>query len=348
MTSASLLYVGSYATAEQPGISVFRHDPASGQLQLLHQQRGLLNPSYLALHPQGHTLYAASETVLDKDGQPGQVLALRLSPEGLPLHPLPAQASGGDSPCHLSVHPSGRMLYVANYVSGTVAALPLAEDGTPGPAEVLHQLQGQGPDPERQDGPHAHEVHLSPDGQWLLVPDLGSDRVVIFRLDPDGRPHLHGSAAMPEGTGPRHLAFAPDGQTCYLAGELGNSLTVFRFADGQLHQQQNVLLSDDAQPDWLPAEVHSTADGRHVLMSVRGPDTLAVFSVQPDGHLQLEGHVPCGTHWPRHFCFSPDGRQVLVAGERGDTVTRLDWNGSQLGQPQPLAQLGQPTHLLFG
>jgi 6-phosphogluconolactonase len=206
------VYVGCYTEPSfgaGEGISVFRFDAGSGGLSLVQTVTGVANPSYLASSADGRHLYAVEE--LDE----GAVTAFARDPETGRLTFLNRQSSEGAAPCHASLDPSGRYALVANYGSGSVAALPIAADGRIGPATGVVQHAGSSVHPERQEGPHAHMVVSSParDGRLVLATDLGTDRIMVYRLDdatgrllPNDRGPAYAEAA--RGDGPRHVAFA--------------------------------------------------------------------------------------------------------------------------------------------
>jgi hypothetical protein len=157
-TSQHVLYIGSYASTDQPGIYVCTFDDTTGELGVRGSFAGVTNPSFLVVHPNGRSLYAVSETNQQKDGTPGAVWAFRCIHESWSIEPLNHQLSGGDLPCHLEIDASGRWLLVSNYGSGSVGVLPILADGTLGEMTDLDQHHGNGPHPERQEGPHAHSA----------------------------------------------------------------------------------------------------------------------------------------------------------------------------------------------
>lgn len=210
-------YIGSFTAAGGPGILTATVAPDSGALTVVSGTDGLADPSYLALAPDGDTLYAVSETA------EGAVAAYRVSgdrpePAG---RPVPVE---GDGPTHLSLY-AGHVL-TANYGSGTVTAVPVRADGTLArSASGVLRHTGSGPHAQRQQGPHAHQVRPDPSGRWAVSVDLGTDSVRICTLT-DGAPAVHREVALRPGSGPRHLAFHPDGSQAYVVNELAPTVTV--------------------------------------------------------------------------------------------------------------------------
>ena len=152
ITSQHVLYVGSYAAADQPGIHACTFDHATGDLTLQASFVGVANPSFVVVHPNGHWLYAVSETNQQQEGMSGAVWAFRCRHEPWSIEPINHQMSGGDSPCHLEIDANGRWLLVSNYGSGTVGVLPILADGALGKMTNLIQHHGRGPHSERQEG----------------------------------------------------------------------------------------------------------------------------------------------------------------------------------------------------
>ncbi|HMA36881.1 MAG TPA: lactonase family protein [Chloroflexia bacterium] len=342
MTPPQLLYAGSYAAADQPGIYAFTFDAATGRLAGQGSWAGIAHPSFLAIHPHRPWLFAVSETSTAEDGVAGAVWALRRRPGPAILEPINHQASGGDSPCHLAVDATGRWLLVANYGTGSVGLLPIAADGALGPAADLVQHHGRGPHPVRQAGPHAHSATFAPDGRFVLVADLGLDAVLVYALDPvAGRLQPQTQVPTRPGAGPRHLAFHPGGRHVYVANELDNTLAVYAYdaARGALQEQQVVATLPPAATASTVADIHLSAAGNRVYVSNRGHDSIAVFDVAANGQLERGSFLPCGGRWPRNFAIAPGGQFLLVANQHSDAlaVLPLGDSGSTLGAPRARA-----------
>ena len=231
----SLVYVGAYTGAgKAEGIGVFRLDPQSGALDPLQTVGGLNSPTFLALHPTRPLLYSVERQVDEPGLQTGAVTGFAVDPAGGRLTRLNRQPSGGASPCYVSVHPSGRYVFAANYASGHVASYAVAADGSVGPPISVVHHQGSGPNPQRQEGPHAHSIVPDPGGTFVLSCDLGIDRVLIYRLSAEGAllPNDPPAGVANGGSGPRHLAFHPSRRFVYVVNEIDSTVTAYAYDGG--------------------------------------------------------------------------------------------------------------------
>ncbi|HEU4349443.1 MAG TPA: lactonase family protein [Actinoplanes sp.] len=345
--AGELVFLGCYTGetgGEGEGIALMRRDPATGDLTRLGVVARTPSPSFLAQHPDLPVLYAVNELGA------GAVSAFAVAADGS-LTELAVRSTGGAHPCHLAVTPDGRHLLAANYDSGSVSVHPLGPDGVPGERSDLVHLQGRGPDPERQQGPHAHMVAPDPSGPGVLITDLGSDRVWRARLDPvSGRlVDLDAAIVTAPGTGPRHLCRTADG-ALLIAGELSADLTWYRPGAHGLEQAGRVAATTLDGPAF-PSEVTMGADGRFVYLANRGPNTVSVFSWTGGGARTgdgavLIGEVPSGGDWPRHMALLAD--HLYVTNERSHSVTvfRIDPDtGLPQVQGEPIAE-PSPTCLV--
>ncbi|MEV2213481.1 lactonase family protein [Streptomyces sp. NPDC050997] len=305
-------FIGSFTAAGGPGIVTAAVAEGSGALTLLSSLDGLPDPSYLALAPDGGTLYAVSETA------EGAVAAYRVNGDR-PEPAGPPVPIDGNGPTHLGVH-AGHVL-TANYGSGSVTAVPLRPDGTlaHAPSGVFRHT-GSGPHTPRQHGPHAHQVQPDPSGRWAVSVDLGTDSVRVCTLT-DGGLVLHREIALRPGSGPRHLAFHPDGSHAYVVNELTPTVTVCHWgaADGTLEPlAETPALPGTPDGHAYPSGIVASPDGRFVWTAIRGEDVLSTFAVEGET-LRLLGTAPCGGHWPRALT-EADGF-LYVANERSGDVT---------------------------
>lgn len=338
-----LVLVGGYAPAAQPGILFCTFDSAHGVLTKRGAASGITNPSFLALHPNGEWLFSVSETSA-ADGAPGGVAALRLARTTGTFTLTNTQPSGGDWPCHLCLDVSGRWLIVSNYGSGSVRVFPIGADGALGEATDHVQHQGRGPNAQRQEGPHAHSATPMPDGEQLLVADLGTDQLMMYELNADdGTLARTGAVIVPAGAGPRHITFSADGRQLFVATELGNTVVRYRYdaANGTFAIQQEISTVPTDAPTSYVADIHLSPDDTRLYVSNRGHNSIATYTIGPDGALALAGVTPCGGDWPRNFAVSPDGRWLLVANQYSGDIAVLPIDANGLPGPA-IAQIPVP------
>ncbi|MFD8737348.1 lactonase family protein [Streptomyces sp. NPDC059618] len=309
------LLLGTYTSGDGSGrgIGVATYDTASGAITGRGVVTGVDDPSFLAVHPDGRTLYAVDERAR------GAVTAVRLPGNEV----LGSRSTGGSGPCHVSVHPSGRWLLSANYASGSVAVHPLDASGAPGERTALVTHSSPAPGPGQQ-GPHAHQFVTTPDGGHLLAVDLGTDTVYTYRLDETRGTLTEVSRARTRpGAGPRHLTFHPGGRYAYLANETDNSVTVCGYdpATGRLTVGEPQSTGTGGGTSY-PAEILVTSNGSYAFLANRGDNSLTRYAIEADGaRLRLLDTVPVGGDFPRHIAFSPDGRLLFAANQRSGTVT---------------------------
>lgn len=356
-----LVFIGTYTETITPGMAksggiyVYRME-ANGDLSLLHQTQGIVNPSYLALHPNGQYLYAVNET-LQFNGQPGGgVSAFAIHPQTGALRLLNQQLSGGADPCHISVVGGGRAVVVANYTGGSLSLLPIAEDGSLQPAAALIQHNGSGKDPRRQEGPHVHSVNLDPSNRFIITADLGLDKLYIYRLNlARGKllPEPSLAVSLPAGAGPRHLDFHPNGQFAYLINELNSTLTAYGYdtKTGRLSELQTVpTLPEGTSGDNMPADIHVAPSGRFLYGTNRMHDSLVIYAVNPeDGRLTYVGHQPTGGQIPRNFAIDPTGTFLLAANQKSGTVVtfQMDPQTGKLYLTGQVIQVPSPVCIKF-
>jgi len=321
---SATVYVGTYTDTASRGIYRFTLDLETGAASAPVLAGTTTNPSFLALHPNGRFLYAVGEIESFDGKKSGVVSAFAIDRKTGDLALLNQQPSEGAGPCHLVVDGTGKNVLVANYGGGNVAVLPIAADGRLARASSVQAHEGRGPNPGRQEKPHAHGIYLDASGRFAFSPDLGADRVFVYRFDAaKGTLEPHSTAAPPPGSGPRHLAFDPSGRHAYVINELLSTITAFAYdpARGALEPLQTVpTLPAGWSGANTTAEVAVSPDGHFVYGSNRGEDSLALFRVLKDGRLEIAGHVPAGGKAPRHFALDASGRWLLAAHQDSDTI----------------------------
>lgn len=346
-----VFFTGTYTNGKSKGIYTVRFRENAPEGQVTGVTEGIRNPSFLALSPGGQYLYAVSE--LNSGGDGGEVVAYRVEKSNGSLTRLNSQKSGGDDPCYVTVDKTGRWVIVGNYSSGSVAVLPVQADGQLGKAvsRVVHE--GSGPNKERQEKPHVHATVLSPDNRFLYVPDLGTDKIVIYRFDaatgalsPAAQPFR---AANP-GCGPRHFVFHPSGKFAYLVEELTGTVSTYAVntADGSLDWTQRISSLPEGFTGFAgSADIHLSPDGRFLYASNRGDaNSIAVFSVHKrNGSLKPLSHPSVQGIHPRNFSLTPDGKFLLCANRDSDQIVVFARNaktglladtGKRISVPSPV------------
>ena len=318
-----LAFVGCFTTERRKarglGIDVYR---ASGSLEAwthLGRVEGLTNPSFLVADPRRSLLYT-----VQGDGE--EASAFQAVPDG-GLRALGSAATGGTNSVHQAVDPDGRFLIVANYASGSVALMPVRADGGLEPASHVLPLPGEtGPHRTEQACAHPHQVVLSPDGRYALVPDKGLDRVFVLRREGE-RLAIVSETAMRPGAGPRHIALHPNRPFAFLVNELDSSVATCGW-DAETGTLTPLHLAPTLPPDFFGASTAAaiviTRDGRFVYVSNRGQDGIARFRVEAGGgRLDSAGWTSSGGRDPRFMTLAPDGGHLLVANEQGDSLVEF-------------------------
>jgi 6-phosphogluconolactonase len=329
------VYVGTYTspTNGSKGIYLLDMDTQSGELTPKGLVAEVKSPSFLAVHPNRRFLYAVGEIFEFQGKKAGAVSAFAIDPPTGKLTLLNQQPSGGQGPCHVIVEPTGKCALTANYTTGTVAVLPIDNQGRLSEPSAVAQHQGSGPNARRQQSPHAHSINLDPAGRFAFAPDLGADKVFVYRFHPrDGSlvPNDLPAAPVTPGSGPRHFAFHPGGRFAYVINELTSTITAFSYGAerGILKELQTVsTLPGGFTGESFTADIHVHPNGRFLYGSNRGHDSIAIFAIDDrTGRLSPTGHEPTRGKKPRNFAVDPSGTWLLAANQDSNTVVvfRID------------------------
>ncbi len=362
----AFVYVGAYTppSGKAEGITIFRFDPATGALTRV-QTVPAASPSFLAADPTGRWLYAVNE--LDNyGGKPsGAVSAYAINRGTGALTLLNMQPTYGTYPAHLTVDPSGRYVFAANYGGGNLAVYPIQANGSLGVATDLVQNFGAGPNAARQEAAHAHMIAFDPGGNFAALVDLGLDKTLFYRFDPgtgklaanDINTQLSTTvqsyAGAPPGAGPRHIAFAKNGRYAYVINELQSTISVFAYdaARGVTSELQTIsTLPAGYSGVSTTAEIAIHPNGRFVYGSNRGDDSIAIFAVDAaSGRLSLVGHQPTQGKTPRNFALDPSGTYLYAANQASDTIVafRVDGTTGRLTPTGQTTQTPTPVCILF-
>jgi 6-phosphogluconolactonase len=347
-------WIGTSRCEKSNGIYVSRLDRQTGQLTRPELAAEIDGPGFLAMHPRGTHLYAVGELA----GQPSvAAYAIVRDDQKSSLQLVNSLPIGVGRGTHVAVDPTGNTLLTAQYGAGSVAVFSLRSDGALDErTQLVQHVGGSGVVSGRQDEPHPHWVGVSPDNQFALVPDLGLDRVVIYRLDPaQARITRHGAGQSPAGGGPRHMKFHPNGQWAYVLNELSLSVTLFDYdsAAGALLPRQTI---PTVPPEELAKEKFSSASeirihpsGQFVYAANRGHDTITVFRVGDNGELRVVEREPVRGATPRNFNLDPSGRWLLAAGQDSDTLASFEVNPQtgELAYNRSVVSVPCPICVLF-
>lgn len=333
------VYFGTFTDTSSKGIYLSRLDMDTGKLSPPRLIAGATSPNSLAISPDGRFLFAA----VRGDNLPGAVAVFSRDPRTGSLKPVDQQSSGGTGNCYVGVDAAGLNLFAANYNSGSVKSFHINPDGTLADGTVI-QDHGSSANPKRQEGPHAHCFVGAPNSnvekttpyraEFALACDLGTDKVMVYQVNPLNAaltPNDPPFVTLPSGSGPRHLAFSPDGKTVCVISEMASTVTVFDWdgAKGTLHQRQTVQLLPPGlhQDTFTAAEIAYRPDGRFVYATVRGPhtpgaNTVSVFAVDAKtGNLSLIQNIFCDGDFPRGMGIDPSGHWLITANQKSGSVT---------------------------
>jgi 6-phosphogluconolactonase len=348
-------YVGSSGQQEY-SIFLCELRPETGEFARLDSFSGAQGASYLAPSPDFNHLYAINQALSNTESRHSTVSSFDVDAVDLGLSVKTSQSSEGSGICHIHCSKDGKYIFAANYGSGHATVLPV-NGGEILPATSVVIGEGSGPVENRQGGPHAHQVVLDPGQKYLLVPDLGTDKVLIYAFDsstglltPNARQaFLH----LTPGSGPRHLDFHPDGQFLYVVNELNYSLTACRWdpSSGTLEEINTALTVEESHEGMkYPAAVRVHPNGQFVYASTRGENScISTFKIAEDGsveRIQIMENVP---FWPRDFNLDPSGEYLISAGERSNDIRlyTIDQESGLLTETPGSLELPAPANIVF-
>jgi 6-phosphogluconolactonase len=349
------------------GIHIFQIDRSTGTMTPAGVVEMGTSPSCLALDLRGRCLYSANETDRVGEGKQGSISAFAVNRSDGKLQLLNTVRSGGAGPTYISVHPGARHLLVANYFGGSVAVLPLMDDGrlgeasdvkvdagTIGPTKATHAPPGSFAI-SGHDRTHAHMIQADGSGRFVLHADLGLDTIFIWKFDKEGGKLLANdppSVSLPPGDGPRHFHFHPNGRWLYSIQEEGSTVVLFDYdsVSGLLTARQTIsTLPSGFDGTNFCSEILVSADGKYVYAGNRLHDSIAMFSVGADGRLTLIGEEWTRGDYPRSFAFEPAHRFLYCCNQRSDAITmfRADSASGKLSFTGHYAAVGNPSMVVF-
>lgn len=354
------------------GIHIFRVNRDTGALTPAGVYESGTSPSCLVFHAAGTRLYSTNETDRIGKDQDGTVSAFAVHPADGKLKLLNTVRSGGAGPTYISLHPSGRFAFVANYFGGSVAVLPILPDGRLGePSDIKTDRGKLGPTRAQNAPPgsfafsghdrtHAHMIQADPSGRFVLHTDLGLDRIFVWKFDEQrGKltPADPPAVPLPPGDGPRHFHFHPashpsGARWLYSIQEEGSTVVLFDFdaATGRLTARQTIsTLPPGFAGSNFCSEILVSSDGRFVYAGNRLHDSIGIFSIGPTGTLTFVGDEWTRGNYPRSFNFDPSDRFFYCCNQRGDNVTvfKVDRNTGGLTFTGQYVSVGNPSSIVF-
>jgi 6-phosphogluconolactonase len=354
----TLVYFGTYTGKKSKGIYVSRLDTATGKLGVAELAAEAASPSFLAVDPKNRFLFAVNEVSDFSGKKSGAVGAFAIDRASGKLSLLNQQSSVGPGPCHLVTDKAGRNVLIANYGGGSVAVLPVAKDGLLRPASSFIQHTGSSVNKGRQEAPHAHGIYLDAANRFAFVPDLGLDKVVVYRFDA-GTGTLTAndppSGSVAAGSGPRHFAFHPKGRFAYVINEMVCTVTAFtcdqkRGALTELQTISTLPAGESVKRGYSTAELYAHPSGKFLYGSNRGHDTIVSYAIdQTTGKLALIEHTPTQGKVPRSFGIDPSGKWLLAGNQNSDTVVvfSIDAKSGRLTPTGQTIEVGAPVSFAF-
>ena len=346
------LFTGTYTTGTSEGIYVYRFDANTGAISPADTARAVKQPSYLTLSADGNFLYAVNET---GGNAPGQISAFSFNKATGKLQFLNKRPSFGDYPCYITVSNNRKWVIAGNYGGGNFVAYAVNEDGSLSDNYQMIQHQGKGPNPSRQEASHVHSTVFSPDQRHLLVSDLGTDKVTVYRFNENAAsnpiaPVPAHVASTIGGSGPRHLEFHPNGKWVYLMEELSGYVSAWKYRKGKLTSfHRSDAHQADYKGDHGSADIHISADGKHLYASNRyQANNLTIFNInRKSGQITPIAYQDVLGNKPRNFIIEPSGKFVLVANQESNDVRIFRRNPATglLTPTETMLSVGNPVCL---
>ncbi|WP_417352439.1 lactonase family protein [Flavobacterium alkalisoli] len=331
--SQTYAFFGSYNhDKNKEGMYVYELDTVKGSLKKFTSAK-IHNPSYLTLSPAGNFIYACTDT---KTPNAGSVSSFVFNPEKKTITFVNSQSSRGENPVYCAVHPSGNWLINGNYTESGISLCPLNINGNiEPPVQFLRYFEGS-INPDRQANSHIHSTVFSPDGKFVFVPDLGSDKIRRYEFDTLTKQPLLEIAPLKTtpGSGPRHFTFHPNGKYAYCIGELSGTVTVYQYSNGELKPVQEIATHEDSITEaFESSDVHCTPDGRFLYATNRGAENnIAIFSIRENGTLQNIGYQSTLGKHPRTFAIDSSGNFLIATNVNSSSavVFRINKTTGQL------------------
>jgi 6-phosphogluconolactonase len=316
-------FVGTYTKGESKGIYTFTLDTQENQLTQVRAAAELDNPTYLNISRDNRFLYSVV-----KEGDSGGITAFTVNGQSGELTPLNTQLLEGSSPCHVSVDSQTRMVFSANYHKGEVVSYLVDNGKLTKPVSVIKH-EGSEPDP-RQEKAHTHFAEMTPDEKFLAVCELGSDQLITYQVDENGRLNEVKRLAIRPGSGPRHLTFHPNKKFAYIMTEFSSEVIALKYdsEDGSFTEFQTIsTIPEDFKENNQGSAIHISSDGRFVYAGNRGHNSIAIFGVDHDtGKLSLIDRVSTEGDWPRDFSLDPTEKFLIASNQNSSNLVLYSRN----------------------
>jgi 6-phosphogluconolactonase len=313
------LIIGTYTNScESKGLYVYHFDSNTGNFNFKNATDNVINPSYLTVSKENNYVYSVNE-----NGAESTVSSFGYKPSTGKLDFINKQSSKGADPCYIIN--DDKNVIVANYSGGNISVFRKNPNGSITEAKQIVQHYGKGINAKRQEGPHVHMVHFSPDKKFVLSNDLGNDKVYSYQYNPNSANEIlkiKDSISVKSGSGPRHLTFSKDGRFVYLLQELDGGLTVFSYSNGILKKiDETTILAKDFKGTFSSADIHISPDGKFLYATNRGEaNTISIFKILKNGKLVSKGQMSTLGKGPRNFTIDPSGKFLLVAHQYSNDV----------------------------
>lgn len=341
------LVVGTYTNdCESEGIYVYDFNIATGEFKLKNNSDKVENPSFLTVSPDNKFIYSVNES-----GDKSHVSAFNYTPSTGKIDFINKRDSEGADPCYITN--DDKNVIVANYSGGTIAVFDKKEKGSLTNAKQVIKHNGSSVNKSRQESPHVHMVYFSPDKKYVLANDLGTDKIYTYQYNPDDDKEalvLKSEYAVKPGSGPRHLAFHPNGIFVYVLNELTAELTVLEYKDGNFTHIQDTNITPYHTGQNGAADIHFSEDGKFLYATNRGDaNTISVFRVHANGRVNLIQDISSGGEGPRNFAIAPKGNYVLIGNQNSNYISIFKRNKitGMLEPTENKIELCAPVCLVF-
>lgn len=342
-----LVFISAFAPGEKGAIHAYQLNPETGALKEVARTTDIEHPFFMTVSPDNQFLYSIHAPGKFGGKENEYIAAYKLVGRTGKLELLNRQSSLGTASCYLDIDQSGKTVVVANYSSGSVASLPVKEDGSLGKAATFIQHTGSSVNPKRQKEPHAHSIVVSPDQKFVYAADLGIDKVLAYQIDPKTAklsPSAQPYVRTVPGGGPRHMTFHPNGKQLYVINELKNSVSHFSYdpKTGTLIERDTIsTVPEDFTGTSHTADVKITPNGRFLYGTNRGHDSIAAYQIADDGKLSLIEIKPSSGKGPQNLAITDDGKFILCANMPENNVVVFQIN-QETGK---LTSVGEPVSI---